>query len=265
MTKPANATLPVILCADDFGISKGVDRAILDLAGKGRLSAVSCMSLGPAWAEDAAALKATGVAAGLHVTLTYMPPLTKEMGTRLPVEKLLGIKSWLRLLDATLIEKEIRAQFERFVSVWGGPPAFIDGHQNVHVLPIVRDIILKLRAEYAPNAWMRNIADFSAWNRKQIILNVMGFRFRRILEARGIAFNPLLRGPHDRAQDFGALMEQWCGGTSPVLIYCHPGFPDAELAKYDTLLEPRQREYDFLNGGAFGAWIGEKIVLTGAP
>ncbi len=34
----------IILCADDYGISHSVDRAIIDLLDKNRLSAVSCMT-----------------------------------------------------------------------------------------------------------------------------------------------------------------------------------------------------------------------------
>ena len=63
----------VVLCADDFGISPGVNRAILDLLEKRRLSAVSCMSVFPEFASDAAKLLAHAVHAslGLHLTLTH--------------------------------------------------------------------------------------------------------------------------------------------------------------------------------------------------
>lgn len=260
--------VPVILCADDFGISSGVDRAIIDLAAKGRLSAVTCMSLGDAWAEDAPLLKACNIAAGLHITLTYLPPLVKEIGARHPSEIMVGAKSWLRILDKVLVEQEIRAQFLRFIEFWGAPPDFIDGHQHVHVLPIVRDIVLRLRQEYAPHAWVRDICDFSdLGNAKSLKLAVMGFRFQRMLKARGIPCSPRMRGPYDYVPDadFPKLMAQWCTGEEPVLIYCHPGFPDAGLARHDKVLEPRQREYDFLNGDVFGDWIGTKITLEKFP
>jgi predicted glycoside hydrolase/deacetylase ChbG (UPF0249 family) len=249
-------TLPsIILCADDFGISEGVDRAILDLARSGRLSAVTCMAPGPRWAQDAPTLKATGVAAGIHVTLTQLAPLTPGMGARLPSEKALFVKSWTRTLDAQAVEAEIRAQFRTFIDVWGAPPAFIDGHQHVHVLPVVRDIVLALRDEYAPRTWVRNVADLSGLGEdlNYWILAVMGWRFRGLLDRRGIAFNRKIRGMfdfgHSGSGNFPAAMEKWRGADA--LVYCHPGVMPGEA--------------EFLGSDAFGAWLGTKITLAGAP
>jgi len=263
--------LPVILCADDFGISGGVNKAILDLAAKKRISAVSCMSLGVAWEEGARALKALhgNVSVGLHLTLTYLPPLVKELGERHPSEQKLLLQSWGRGLDKTLVEKEIRAQFKKFQDVFQAPPDFIDGHQHVHVLPVIRDILLRVKQEYAPEAWMRNVVDVTALadNHKYGILAVMGWRWLGLLKKNKIPHNKRLRGTYNyqTPADYAALMKRWCSLKEPVLIYCHPGFPDGDLAKFDSVLTPRQREYDFLNGDVFGGWLGQKIRLAGQP
>ncbi len=262
----------VILCADDFGISAGVNRAIIDLAGQGRLSAVSCMSLGAAWAEGAQALKPLHdkVDVGLHLTFTYLQPLTPAFGERFPSEKAIIIKSWARILDRKLVEKEIRAQFKKFIELWGAPPDFIDGHQHVHILPVIRDILLRVRAELAPQSWMRNVYDLSALTEgaKYGVLAVLGSRWLGFLKKNGIAHNKLLRGAYDYSKpvDFPAMMAHWCALKEPVLIYCHPGFPDAGLAKYDAVLEPRRREYDFFNSSQFGAWLEqEEVKLVKRP
>ena len=42
------------LCADDYGISPGVNRAIRDLIERGRLNATSVMVVGPAIGRDEA-------------------------------------------------------------------------------------------------------------------------------------------------------------------------------------------------------------------
>ena len=71
------------LCADDYGISPGVNRAIRDLIENRRLNATSAMVVGPAIGrEEANALKASveanpRCAIGLHATLTApFRPLT---------------------------------------------------------------------------------------------------------------------------------------------------------------------------------------------
>ena len=61
------------LCADDYGISPGVNRAIRDLIERGRLNATSVMVVGPAIGRDevgalqAAAANSPRCAIGLHV------------------------------------------------------------------------------------------------------------------------------------------------------------------------------------------------------
>jgi predicted glycoside hydrolase/deacetylase ChbG (UPF0249 family) len=196
-------------------------------------------------------------------------PLLSEPGKRHDDEKSLLLKSWLRQLDKEVIEQEMRAQFEKFISVWGAAPDFIDGHQHMHILPVIRDILLKLREEYAPQAWMRNVVDFTALGDscKYWILAVMGWRWLQKLRAHKIPHNKLLRGTYDYAHpvNYAALMEKWCAVGNGVLIYCHPGFPDAALAKYDTVLQPRQHEYDFFNGEFFDIWLKDRITLVKQP
>ena len=81
-----NDTAPprrIWLCADDYGLSEGVNRAIRDLIGRGRLNATSAMVVGPAIGRDeVAALQSVAgnsprCAIGLHATLTApFRPLT---------------------------------------------------------------------------------------------------------------------------------------------------------------------------------------------
>src|SRR3954463_13037229 len=78
-----DGTRRIWLCADDYGLSPGVNRAIRDLIGRGRLNATSVMMVGPAIGRDeVAALKAVAAdsprcAIGLHATLTApFRPLT---------------------------------------------------------------------------------------------------------------------------------------------------------------------------------------------
>ena len=63
------------LCADDYGLADGVNRAIRDLIARGRLNATSVIVLGPsAGRDEVGALQAAAspphCAIGLHVTLT---------------------------------------------------------------------------------------------------------------------------------------------------------------------------------------------------
>src|SRR3979490_2277631 len=89
------------LCADDYGLSPGVNRAIRELIERGRLNATSVMVVGPAIGrEEVRALAAVTAnsprcSIGLHVTLTApFRPLTMHFkpldgGMFLPFRKVL--------------------------------------------------------------------------------------------------------------------------------------------------------------------------------
>ena len=75
------------LCADDYGLSPGVNRAIRGLIERGRLNATSAMVVGPALgrgevnALSDAAANSPHCAIGLHATLTApFHPLTMHFG-----------------------------------------------------------------------------------------------------------------------------------------------------------------------------------------
>lgn len=244
----------IILCADDYGIAPGINKAIEDLAQKKRISAVSCMMSSVHFPADVSVLKKCrpALAIGLHLTLTYLPSLSGfPTMTEMDLLKL----TWTRRINRAALTKEITAQFERFIAVFGFPPDYIDGHQHIHVLPVVRDILLTCRERYAPDAWIRNVSHpFGGNERKRKIVSIMGWRFLQQLRRKKIVHNPALYGFYDYTtpQDFAALFTTWLqNAPDNALIYVHPGIPDKELAKVDTVLAPRQKEYDFFNSEAF--------------
>src|SRR5579863_10702954 len=119
--KSAPPARRIWLCADDYGISPGVNRAIRDLIENGRLNATSAMVVGPAIGRDEVnALKKAAkanprCAIGLHVTLTApFRPLTMhfrpvEGGLFLPHTTLLR-RGLMGRFDSELIHTEVTVQ-----------------------------------------------------------------------------------------------------------------------------------------------------------
>jgi len=64
----------IVLCADDYALSPGVSRAIRDLVSRGRLNAVSVMTVIPGFERECASLVSTPapipLSIGLHATLS---------------------------------------------------------------------------------------------------------------------------------------------------------------------------------------------------
>lgn len=270
------------LCADDYGISPGVNHAICDLIERGRLNATSVMVVGPAIGRDqAAALKTAATrnprcAIGLHVTLTApFRPLTMHFkpidgGLFLAFPKLLRAGVFGRL-DPEVIHTELMVQFSSFGELFGRPPDFVDGHQHAQLFPGVRNAFLAAVSEAAPNAWVRQCGrNQSLVQRlgtpKALVLDVLSEQFRRRAARANIAFNPGFAGAYDfyRQPDFEGLMRQFLDGLPEKgVIMCHPGVVDEILVSLDPLTDQRQREYAFLGGEHFPPLLSANHVTLG--
>jgi predicted glycoside hydrolase/deacetylase ChbG (UPF0249 family) len=270
------------LCADDYGLSPGVNRAIRDLIGRGRLNATSVMVVGPAIGRDeinalhAAIGSHPHCAIGLHVTLTApFHPLTMHFrpldgGLFLPLAKLLRV-SLLRRLDREIVGAEVTAQIAAFATLFGRPPDYVDGHQHVQLFPQVRDAFLDAVKAAAPNAWVRQCGRPLPLSRrialpKALLLDLLSTRFRARAMSRHIVFNPGFAGAYDFSQtsDFGGLLRGFLDGLPDGgLVMCHPGFVDETLIALDPLTDQREREYQFLAGDDFPVLLAmNKVTLA---
>ena len=270
------------LCADDYGLSPGVNRGIRDLIERGRLNATSVMVVGPAIGRDeASALGAVAAnsprcSIGLHVTLTApFRPLTMHFqpldgGMFLPFPKVLRA-GLLRRLDPEIIRAELMVQLAAFNEMFGRAPDFVDGHQHAQLFPGVRDAFLTAVKQAAPNAWVRQGGRNQPLARrlgtpKALLLDILSGQFRRRAARANIAFNPGFAGAYDFSQqpDFSALMRQFLDGLPEGgLIMCHPGFVDDMLVSLDPFTTQREHEHAFLGGEHFPRLLAANRVTLG--
>ena len=286
MTDPqakAAAQRLIRLVADDYGISPAVSAAIRDLAARGRLGGTSVMVTAPSFDRaEAEALKmlnvgARRVAIGLHVTLTgkFKPMSPGFRPTRhdtfLSLAEMM-VRGRLGLLSRKRLAVEIATQLESFVRRFGQTPDFIDGHQHVHLFPQVREALLDVIQETAPQAWVRQCGGvptlpISFWDYKTRVLNALSVKFRKLAARRGIVTNPAFAGAYDFVADkadFARLFPGFLRDLPPrSVVMCHPGFVDAELERLDPLTTQREREYAYLAGDGFpGVLQAHGVVLA---
>lgn len=256
----------VIVCADDFGIAPGVDRAIAGLIGQGRITAASCMTVTPSWPADSKLLHPLEKSAdlGLHFTLTDQRPLgampKTAAGGRLPSLPSLVRAAVLRRLDADEIRGEFCRQVSAFERGVGRPPDFIDGHQHVHQLPVIRSVVIEelanwrgspvpyLRICHAPLATLlaRRVAVGRAF-----LLGLDAARLRAMAARRGIPVNSGFSGVYDLSgrRPYRDLLKRFLIGLDDNgLLMCHPGLVDAELRAADSLTERREDEWAYFSG-----------------
>jgi predicted glycoside hydrolase/deacetylase ChbG (UPF0249 family) len=254
----------IILCADDYALSEGVSRAIGELAAARRLSATSAIVTTAHWPAMAQRLivHRAHLALGLHLNLTLGSPLGKMPGLapsgRFPGLAALMANAAICRLDSKEIRAEVERQLDRFEGTLGYPPDHIDGHQHVHVLPIVRRAVLEAAvARYAHRPpLLRNPADRIASIRargvavgKALAIGALSCGFTHAALRRGLPINDSFAGFSDFsvARPYGDEL----GGDFHLagqrhIVMCHPGHVDAELERVDPVVERRGMEYDHL-------------------
>lgn len=260
------------VCADDFGLAPTVSQGIAALAAQGRVNAVSCLTQGADWPHGATLLAALPrhVERGLHFNLTQGEPLSRELRRvwpRLPSLPHLLVAAGLRRLPLAAIGKEWEAQWRAFADATGTAPDFVDGHQHVHHLPGVREVMLQALEAQARDPAVRHTghllgpgAAFKRW----VIEHTGGRSLGAELRARGIRHNAALVGvyPFD-AGDYRARMQGWLDALplEGALLFCHPAATGPDGG--DPIAAARRREAAYLGSDAFVDDLAERGISLG--
>ena len=157
-------------------------------------------------------------------------------------------RAHLRSLRPKLLIAEISRQFAAFAAAFGRPPDFVDGHHHVHLLPQIRDAVLRVTKDLAPDAWVRQCGQLSARRRltdhKALLLDGLSRRFRRLAADYGLRTNPAFAGTYSFRSDaayarhFATFLDRLPDGG---VIMCHPGKVDAELKRLDHVTDVREQ------------------------
>jgi predicted glycoside hydrolase/deacetylase ChbG (UPF0249 family) len=124
----------VIVNADDFGRSPGVNRGIVIAHERGIVTSASLMVRWPAAVEAAAYGRAHArLSLGLHLDLCEW---ACRDGEWVPVYEVVSTS------DADAVEAEVDRQLAAFRDLVGRDPTHLDSHQHTHLEEPVRSIVL---------------------------------------------------------------------------------------------------------------------------
>ena len=263
----------LMLCADDFGLDAGISIAIARLARAGRLNAVSCISTSDGWAADAAWLSdlPATVSLGLHFNLTQGRPLSRRLAKvwpEFPTLPRLMVLAHLGLLPRAALRAEFHAQFGAYVKAIEKPPSFVDGHQHVHQLPVVRNIVLDAVEHIQPMPALRNTAHVQGTGyglKRWLIEHAGGRGLARELRRRVIPHNRALLGVYDFHQtDYRKLMQGWLADLPQEggLLFCHPGGVSSVDGR-DPIGAARIRELNYFSSDDFAQDLVAADVTLG--
>ncbi len=248
----------MIVNADDFGLTGGVNRAIIEGHARGAITSATLMANMPAFdmavrlAKDHPSL---GV--GLHFNITQGRPVAEasRVGSLIDhrgefcgsSEAILGrmLTGRLRIEEVVI---ELRAQIEKALNA-GLRLTHVDSHKHTHALPQICEAIVETIKDYGVNAVRapreRWSFDRDARSFKIIAQSAGAFglsQLCRIGEAKlkksGVLtpdfFFGIARAGFWTKSWLIALIERLPAGVSELM--CHPGYDDADLDGVKTRL-----------------------------
>lgn len=251
----------LIINADDFGLTKGVDRAILECHQAGAVTSTTLMANSNAF-SDAVTLAASSpsLRVGCHVVLIDGMPLLPARDVYSLLSHGVNFRNSIsafataamrgRLLPAQ-ITAEAAEQMRRIQGA-GLELTHFDTHKHTHIFPKVLRPLLEaakqcgvraLRNPFVPikaMAYAHLVRRPKLWMRYSEVKTLRRFAsaFRREVEAAGLrttdgTFGIISTGALDQ-QLFNAIVGAIPEGTWEFV--CHPGYNDADLDKITTRL-----------------------------
>jgi predicted glycoside hydrolase/deacetylase ChbG (UPF0249 family) len=128
----------LIVNADDFGRSPGVNRGVIRSHEDGIVTSAGLMVRWPAAEEAAAYARGSKLSLGLHLDLGEWAYRGGDWSARYQV---------LSKETPDAAERELREQLERFERLVGTTPTHLDSHQHVHRSEPARTALRKVGAE----------------------------------------------------------------------------------------------------------------------
>jgi chitin disaccharide deacetylase len=258
----------LIVNADDFGLTPGVNEGILRAFREGILTSTTIMANGPAFDDAVARTRdCPEIDVGCHLVLVggksvappaEIPSLAKRDGDLPKTLFELTCRLWSGLVQEADIEREFRAQVERVIAA-GITPSHLDTHKHTHAHPSVMNALFRVAKEFKilrvrmpfERGAMRGTSSSPSGGgsiTQRMLASAAGMAapaFRRGLREYNLRspqhfFGVALTG-HLKSAALKHLIETLPEGTSEIV--CHPGVCDAELERSETRLK-KQREVE---------------------
>jgi hopanoid biosynthesis associated protein HpnK len=251
----------LIVNADDFGLTHGVNRAIVEAHGLGVVTSATLMANGPAFEDAVQRAKSTSrLSVGCHVVLVDGRPVLGGGNTSTLSEKKAHdgrfhesltsfvLRAVSGRIDADEIEAEAMAQIRKLQAA-GIAVSHLDTHKHTHIFPAVLLPLLRaaracgvpaVRNPFGPLHLSILAKHSSLWKQysKVATLSCLGRTFRRSVAGAGLltpdgTVGIVATGALDDRL-FDSIVASLPEGTWELV--CHPGYNDAELRSVRTRL-----------------------------
>ncbi|MEW6447205.1 MAG: carbohydrate deacetylase [Bacillota bacterium] len=246
----------LIVNADDFGYTPGVNRGIVAAARCGVVRSVSLLPNQPGTAAALALVREgllAGVGLGVHLCLTKGRPVSPPAAVPSLVGPGGAFKSRRELSAAPLVQHEVEREFCVQIQVLqsrGAKITHLDTHHHIHAHPVILEALIAV-----------------ARDRRLPVRHLdpaMRDRFRRA----GIVTTEHFCGSwfavHATAEAFREFVAEGLRrGLRSMELMSHPGLADSELRRLSGYTREREAELAALCNPALREWLAEKGVQLG--
>lgn len=277
----------LIVNADGYGFTPGLNRGIDEAIGGGIVKSVSCNVNFP-YIEEVGdfAARHPHVSVGIHFNLSVGKPVSDPSSVRTLVDedgRFWGGRLPRRLIrgevDGAEIRRELDAQARRLTGL-GVRISHWDGHQNQHLYPRyftgALDVARKhgIQRMRAPNRYLvpegrqvsrlKELGRYYAQHPNRFVTHSYGRILSRIARRSGMKTADRLISPAYLGANIKATQATWDyivdtlpGGTNE--IYCHPGYVDDVLREHAQYLDERELEIEVLTSPA----LRDRVAAAG--
>ncbi len=286
-------TFPVrklIVNADDFGLTAGVNRAILETHTAGVVSSTTLMANGPAF-EDAvtAARSAPNLSVGCHVVLVDGTPVSPPgaLDTLVAIRSAepdkfysslsaFAARAMLGGFDRDQLVAEVTAQIRK-IQATGLPVTHLDTHKHAHIFPEILAALLRAARICGVRAIRNPIVPVKALHARQFkgkahlwkrygqvrILHTFSGQFHQRTKRAGLVTPDGVLGVIETGSVGISLLRQTLASLPEGTweLVCHPGYNDADLRAARTrLLDAREEERRLLTSAELRQFLDEQKI-----
>jgi predicted glycoside hydrolase/deacetylase ChbG (UPF0249 family) len=266
----------LIVTADDFGLSRGVDEGILTAHREGIVTNTALMVNFPELDESVDRLRgATNLDVGVHLNLTAGHPvspasrvssLVDRDGRFLPLRQLLTriARAAVRRDD---VRRECDAQLHEALRR-GLAISSVSSHQHVHMLPPLTAAVAGAAMSHGvpfvrlSSSWPAGLHGSVKW----LAISATALLARATVRAMGLRHNqsvlPLVVDGDGAATRLDRSLRRLRAGVSELV--CHPGYVDPMLKSRDPYVQPRLDELALITAVGLRRVVAEEgIQLSG--
>ena len=280
----------LIVNADDFGLTSGVNRGITDAHRDGIVSSTTLMANSGAFAEAVETARSLPeLSVGCHVVLVDGAPVLSpaRLDTLVAIRSSEPARFYGRLSEfaarATLggfdrdqLVEEIAAQIRKIQSN-GIEVTHLDSHKHAHVFPEILIALLRAARICGVRALRNPFVPLKAVSARQFagnrtllkrygqvrLLHTFARRFRQLVKRAGVRTPDGVIGVIETGLLDETLLRQALA-TMPEgtwELVCHPGYADADLRAARTrLIESRDRERGLLTSTSLKEFLSQQKI-----